>query len=69
MKRNEYYKIVKSRAEVNMCDGSCYNGYGHSGSCEVYEVFDYTDKSWGLFSYCDNAVKKRREQWVYFKAI
>ncbi len=55
---NEYYKIVKNRAEINMCDGDCHNRYGHSGGCKVYEVFDYADKSWGLFSYCDNAVKK-----------
>lgn len=58
----EYYQAVKSRAEINMCDGACYNDNGHDGKCEIYEVKDFWGKSWGLFSYCNNAVKVDRKK-------
>jgi hypothetical protein len=60
-KDSKYYIRVKSKVDKNICDGDCDNNYGHSGVCKMYIVDDYTAKTWGLFSYCDNAAKKDKK--------
>lgn len=46
------------KAQKGICEGACelYNG-GHEGECELVEVWDGA-KSWGKYSYCQNAIKE-----------
>lgn len=52
--------LAKERAKAGICDGDCERRSGkHIGKCRVVSVSEQ-GKSWGVFSYCEQAVADDR---------